>query len=136
MEHGDRGVTVTVVGDTRDPRYLQKIQSGRHSSLADEPRARGGADAGPTPFEYVLSGLGACTSITLRMYAERKGWDLGTVTVALKLLHADGANRIERQVAIDGSLNTEQRARLADICERTPVTLAVKSGIPIQTTLR
>lgn len=136
MERGDRIVSVTVVGDTRDPKYLQKVQSGGHSSFADEPPARGGADAGPTPFEYVLSGLGACTSITLRMYAERKGWDLGTVTVALKLLRADGANRIERQVAIDASLNTEQRARLADICERTPVTLALKGGIPIQTTLR
>ena len=63
-----------VVGAAEDPNYRQSVRCGRHEMLADERPVRGGADAGPMPFEYLLSGLGACTSITLRMYAERKGW--------------------------------------------------------------
>ena len=84
----------------------------------------------------VLSGLGAFTSITLRMYAERKGWSLGTVTVRLKLFREETGIRIEREVALGAELDDDQRARIADICERTPVTLALKSGIAIRTTLK
>ena len=114
---------------------MQKIQAGKHALLADEHAALGGADAGPNPFAYLLSGLGACTSITLRMYAGRKGWRLGGVTVRLKLFREETGIRVEREVVLGGELDDDQRARLADICERTPVTLALKSGMEIRTTL-
>ena len=136
MEHGRLVAAVTVVGEGDAPKYLQRIRTGKHELLADELASLGGADAGPAPFVYVLSGLGACTSITLPMYAERKGWNLGTVTVRLRLFREETAIRVEREVAIGGALDDDQRARLADICARTPVTLALKSGIEIKTTLR
>ncbi len=135
MEHGKLVAAVTVVGEADAPKYVQKIHAGKHELLADEHAALGGADAGPGPFAYVIAGLGACTSITLRMYAERKGWQVGTVTVRLRFLREDTGIRIERDVALGGALSDDQRARLADICERTPVTLALKGGIPIKTTL-
>jgi putative redox protein len=136
MEHGKLVAAVTVAGEADAARYVQKIQAGRHALLADEHATLGGADAGPDPFEYVLSGLGACTSITLRMYAERKGWRLGAVTVRLKLFREETGIRVERAVTVGGELDDDQRARLADICERTPVTLALKPGIEISTTLK
>lgn len=135
MEHGKLVAAVTVVGEDDAPDYVQKIQAGKHALRADEHAALGGADAGPNPFAYLLSGLGACTSITLRMYAERKGWHLGAVTVRLKLFREATGIRVERDVAVGSELSEDQRARIADICERTPVTLALKNGIDIRTTL-
>jgi putative redox protein len=135
MEHGKLVAAVTVVGEADAPNYVQKIQAEKHALLADEHAALGGADAGPNPFAYLLSGLGACTSITLRMYAGRKGWRLGGVTVRLKLFREETGIRVEREVAVGGALDDDQRARLADICERTPVTLVLKSGMEIRTTL-
>ena len=96
---------------------------------------RGGADAGPTPFGYLLSALGACTSITLRMYAEKKGWSIGTVTVTLELLPRAERMEIRRTVALSGLLTETQRSRLAEVCERTPVTLVVKNGVRVDTTV-
>src|SRR5437867_5387827 len=125
-----------VVGAAEDPNYRQSVRCGRHELLADERPARGGADAGPMPFEYLLSGLGACTSITLRMYAERKGWNIGAVAVSLALRQAkEGTRSIERRVTLSGALTAEQQGKLADVCEKTPVTLVVKSGIAVRTTL-
>jgi len=135
MEHGKLVAAVTVVGEADAPNYVQKIQAEKHALLADEHAALGGADAGPNPFAYLLSGLGACTSITLRMYAGRKGWRLGGVTVRLKLFREETGIRVEREVAVGGELDDDQRARLADICERTPVTMVLKSGMEIRTTL-
>jgi len=126
---------VTVVGDTGGPKYRQQLVSGTHTLTADEPPANGGADARPAPFGYLLAGLGACTSITLWMYAQRKNWNLGTVTVKLDLVRDNDVSHIERNVSVSEPLSEEQRARLADICERTPVTLTLKSGIPIRTEL-
>lgn len=135
MEHGKLVAAVTVVGEADAPNYVQKIHAEKHALLADEHAALGGANAGPNPFAYLLSGLGACTSITLRMYAGRKGWRLGGVTVRLKLFREETGIRVEREVVLGGELDDDQRARLADICERTPVTLALKSGMEIRTTL-
>jgi putative redox protein len=126
----------SVLGAAGEPNYRQTVHCGRHEMVADERPARGGADAGPMPFEYLLSGLGACTSITLRMYAEHKGWDIGSVAVSLSLRQAkEGTRSIDRRVTVSGPLTAEQHARLADICEKTPVTLAVKSGLAVHTTL-
>ena len=118
-----------------DPNYRQTLRCGRHSMLADERAAHGGADAGPTPFEYLLSALGSCTSITLRMYADRKGWNLGAVAVSLAMHKTHDGSRIERRVTVSGALTAEQQAKLAEICEKTPVTLALKSGVSIRTTV-
>jgi putative redox protein len=125
----------TASAEGTDPNYRQSLRCGHHSMLADERPAHGGADAGPTPFEYLLSALGSCTSITLRMYAERKGWPLGTVTVNLAAYRSDDRFRIERNITVSGALTDEQRAKLAEICEKTPVTLALKTGAGIATTL-
>jgi putative redox protein len=116
-----------------DPNYRQTVECGRHTTLADERAEHGGADAGPTPFEYLLSALGACTSITLRMYAERKGWNLGAITVSLAFHRAPEGDRIERRVAVSAALSAEQTAKLAEICEKTPVTRTLKSGTGITT---
>ena len=116
-------------------KYQVELNARSHPVQADEPLASGGGDTAPTPLELLASALAACTAITLRMYAERKGWRLGAVTVRLKLFREETGIRVERDVAVGGELDDDQRARLADICERTPVTLALKSGIEIRTTL-
>jgi putative redox protein len=122
-----------VAGDSHDPGYLQKIRCGRHQFLGDEPVAAGGQDAGPAPFALLLAALGACTSATLRMYAERHQWNLGTVTVDLSLREDGKLKHVIRQVSISAPLDQDHLARLAEICERTPVTLALKSGVSIET---
>ena len=116
-------------------RYRTDIRTGHHDIVADEGPHEGGADAGPTPFGLVLAGLGACTAITLRMYAERKNWPLTGLSVDLEYYRDDKAFRIERVLHIEGALDAEQRARMADIAERTPVTLALKTGSTINTKL-
>jgi len=126
---------ISAMGSAADPDYRQVLRCGRHEMLADERPARGGADAGPMPFEYLLAGLAACTSITLRMYAKRKGWDIGTVSVSLALRRGKDGVKVERRVGLSAPLTAEERSRLLEICEKTPVTLAVRSGVPIHTTL-
>jgi putative redox protein len=116
--------------------YAVAIEAGHHALSADEPKALGGGGTAPGPFDLVLSGLGACTAITLRMYADRKQWKVGAIGVDLKILRNDDKFAVERVVTIDGDLSTDQRARLADIAERTPVTLALKSGMTIRTSFR
>ena len=117
------------------PRYKVAITTGAHALTADEGPALGGQDAGPAPYDLLLAGLGACTAITLKMYAERKGWDLGTLSVDLKLRKEADRTHIHRTLHIEGALDAEQRARLADIAERTPVTLTLKAGADILTEL-
>ena len=135
-ENRVRLARATVVGDTHAARYAQRIELRQHALSADEPRSRGGADAGPTPFDFLLAALGACTSITLWMYADRHGWDLGTLTVTLDFVREDGVDRIEREVVCTAPLDETQRARLLEICERTPVTAALRAGMVIDTRLR
>lgn len=120
-------------------RYLTSIRTGgdlKHTLTADEPHRLGGADAGPAPFDLLVSALGACTAITLTMYAEKKGWPLEGLDVRLEYLGGETPPRIERILVSAGPLDDAQRARLADIAERTPVTLAIKNGVPVHTTLR
>ena len=116
--------------------YKVDIEAGRHRLTADEPAARGGADAGAAPYELLLSGLAACTAITLRMYAERKGWDLKAIDVDTRLFREGEQAHIERTLSLQGELAAEQQARLLEVAEKTPVTLTLKSGIEIRTALR
>jgi putative redox protein len=113
--------------------YAQNVRVGHHTLTADEPVARGGQDAGPAPFALVLSGLGACTAITLKMYAARKQWELGPLAMDLVLTEEGGQRRIERVLRFDPSLSVEQRARLLEIADKTPVTLALRAGFAIET---
>lgn len=118
--------------------YAATIRAGRHTLSADEPTSHGGTDTGPTPYQLVLAGLAACTAITLRMYADKKEWQLGTIHVDLTL-HKDSledTGHIERVISFSESLSEDQRAKLAAIAEKTPVTKTIKAGAPIETTLR
>jgi putative redox protein len=119
------------------PPYAVAIRAGHHALAADEPKSIGGGDSGPSPFALVASGLGACTAITLRMYAERKQWPLTGLTVELTVTKApDESLHIARSVALTGELSAEQRARLAEIAEKTPVTKALRAGFAINTSFR
>jgi putative redox protein len=122
---------------TSGPAYRVDLRTGRHQLVGDEPTDSGGGDAGPTPFGLLLSGLTACTAMTLRMYADRKGWTLARVEVEARYdIDDDGRATIERTITLPTDLPREQRDRLADIAERTPVTLAVRAGVPITTRIR
>jgi putative redox protein len=122
---------------TAGARYRTDIASGGHALVADEPPALGGADAGFSPFALVLAGLAACTGITLRMYAERKGWADVALDVELELHGGADKDRrlIRRRVRVTGAPDEAAVARLRDIVERTPVTLALKAGFDIETEL-
>ncbi|MFB7470532.1 OsmC family protein [Kitasatospora sp. NPDC056184] len=112
--------------------YRVDIRSGRHKLSADEPDSAGGADTATTPVGLLLSALGSCTAITLRMYAQRKQWPLDTVRVHLGYEKGpEKAVRITRRIDLLGDLDDAQRARLFDIADRTPVTRAVSAGTPI-----
>jgi putative redox protein len=128
--------------------FLTEIQVNRHSLIADEPTAVGGTDQGPTPFDLLVAALGACTSMTLRMYADRKRWPLEAATVRLKhaKIHASDCescelqegmlDRIEREIQIDGPLDEEQKRRLLHIADRCPVHKTLTSEVQIQTRLK
>jgi putative redox protein len=117
------------------PPHLVDIEAAGHPLVADEPPLNGGADAGPAPFDLVLSGLAACTLITLQMYAERKGWPDFGARAELRHRVQDGRHEIDRHVHVAGAPDEAGLARLRDIVERTPVTLALKPGFVIVTTL-
>jgi putative redox protein len=126
-------VTVTVEGKTG---YAQDIRSGAHEWTSDEPASRGGGDTGPNPTALLLSALGSCTAITLRMYAERKKWELGVIRVRCALFpRKDARPRIQRELTVAASLSDEQRAKLLEIAEKTPVTKIVMNGAEVATKL-
>jgi putative redox protein len=102
---------------------------------ADEPVSSGGTDTGPTPLGLLLGSLASCTAITLRMYADRKGWPLSGVRVETRLIADDATGHIERVIILTGDLDAAQRERLGDIAGRTPVTRIVAEGRKIVTTV-
>ena len=134
-----------VVQETGEGRFTQRIAAGRHPLRADEPESVGGTNTGPTPYDLVLAGLGACTSMTMRMYAARKRWPLERVTVTLhhEKIHAEDCadcetkagklDRIERRVAMEGDLDAEQRAKLMEIADKCPVHRTLHSEVLIET---
>lgn len=128
-----------IVRENGQGRYQQEVIAGQHRLLADEPVSVGGADAGPAPFDYLMAGLGACTSMTLRMYAERKGLALRRVSVDLVHDKAtiDGVarDRVRRTITLDGDLSPEERARLLEIANKCPVHRALSQPLAIETGL-
>jgi putative redox protein len=131
----DELLIATAHGIGGEAKYAQTIRVGTHTLVSDEPATHEGADAGPSPYGLVLAGLAACTAITLRMYADRKAWALGEIKVDLVLAReGESLERIERHITIAGELTVDQRARLAEIAEKTPVTRTLKRGTPIVTT--
>jgi len=120
---------------TGDHGYAQRITTGAgHQLASDEPERRGGTNTGPAPFDLMLSSLGACTAITLRMYGDRKQWTLGTIDVKLRLTReGEGPMRIERCISVSEPIDGEQQMKLLEIADKTPVTKALVAGVPIQT---
>ena len=137
--------TVTVHGSAAG--FAQEIAIGQHRLFADEPASVGGTDTGPNPYDLLLAALGSCTSMTIAMYARRKGWPLESVTVRLshaKVHAADCAecetkvgmlDHVHRDVEFRGPLSEEQRARLLDIATKCPVHRTLESEIVIETHL-
>jgi putative redox protein len=115
--------------------YATAISTGHHRFTADEGPELGGKDAGPAPYDLLCSSLGACTVITLRMYAERKQWPVTAVHADIHFVREGDKQRIDRVLTIEGAVDAEQKKRMADIAERTPVTLTLKGGLEIRTKL-
>ena len=117
-------MSAVTVQENGQGRYQQTVIAGEHRLIADEPLSVGGADAGPAPIEFVMAGLGACTSMTLRMYAERKALPLTRVHIELshQKIEVDGVSRdhILRTITLEGELTPEQRARMLEIAGRCP----------------
>ena len=122
---------------TSEHQFAQLIATGHHRLTSDEPIARGGSDSGASPHELLLASLGACTSITLRMYAGRKNWELGKITVGLRYTaaHDDQKGHIDRRLSFSKPLTAEQTQRLLDIVGKTPITRTLMSGVTIDTTI-
>ena len=115
-----------------DAHYLHHIRVDHYDLDTDEPRALGGQGAAPAPFDYYLASLSACTAITLRMYAERKGWNLGEFRAELALSFGDdGKPHVHRTLHSDQSLSDAQWDRLLEIVANTPVTKAMRDGAVI-----
>ena len=123
--------------------FRTEVRAGDHMFVADEPLAVGGTNAGPTPYDYLLAALGACTAMTLRMYAGRKGWPLEEAVVELRNARSHAADceeceakpvgfrRLERRLELRGPLTEEQRRRLLEIADRCPVKQTLGQGIAI-----
>ena len=140
-------ISVVDVEENLTGRFAQSMRSGPHSLIADEPEDVGGNDSGPGPYEYLLMGLGACTSMTLRMYAEHKQLPLRRVRVRLthRKIHAQDCNDCEtrdgkvdvitREISLEGDLTDEQRQRLLEIANRCPVHRTLTSEIKVRSKL-
>jgi uncharacterized OsmC-like protein/pimeloyl-ACP methyl ester carboxylesterase len=134
-----------VVRETRTSKFQQTVSIGPHLLLADEPVASGGEDSGPGPYDFVLAGLGACTSMTMRLYADRKSLPLERTTVTLthSKIHAEDCaecetkagmlDQIERVITMEGALDAEQRKKLMEIADKCPVHRTLTSEIRIVT---
>ena len=121
--------------------YRVDVNARAHHILADEPRALSGTDSGPTPYELMLAALAGCTVMTVRMYADRKGWPLEEAVVWLRQARAHepdcekcptekvGMGTIERRVELGGPLSDEQRSRLLEIADRCPVKQTLERGV-------
>jgi putative redox protein len=127
--------------------FRTEVEVGGHHLVVDEPIAVGGADEGPTPYEMLLAGLGACTAMTLRIYADRRKWPLERALISLRhrKVHAQDCidcetkpakmDVVDRVITLEGSLTEEQRTKLLEIAERCPVQQTLGSKIQVNTKL-
>jgi putative redox protein len=141
----DVGGDQVIVTETHRGLFQQSIQAGRHRLTADEPVSVGGRDSGPNPYDFLLAALGACTSMTVRLYAQRKSLPLDRVTVRLRhnKIHAEDCaacetkegmlDRIERTIHFEGDLDSAQRAKLLEIADKCPVHRTLTSEVEIRT---
>lgn len=125
--------------------FRADLKMRNHDLIVDEPVSAGGTDEGPTPYEYLLSALGSCTAMTLRFYADRKGWPLEDVRVDLRTSRSHekdcedcekakvGVTRIDRKIELSGPLTDEQRQKLLQIADRCPVKQTFEGGIRVET---
>ncbi|MFW5641105.1 MAG: alpha/beta fold hydrolase [Thermodesulfobacteriota bacterium] len=137
-----------VVARTGKSGYRTEISASGHDLIADEPKSLGGSDMGPNPYDYLAAGLGACTTMTLRMYADRKEWPLDEIVARLKhqKVHADACedcetksgklDEIDREIEVIGDLSEEQRKRLLEIADKCPVHRTLHSEIKIRTRIK
>ena len=155
-ESDDAGPTSALIRNVTDERewitahtgasgFRTEITAGLHALVADEPRALGGTGMGPTPYELLLAALSSCMAMTLRIYADRKGWPLESVRIQLRTERAHekdceecelsevGIPRVARRIELDGPLTDEQRARLLQIADRCPVKQTLTRGIVVET---
>ena len=146
-ERSDEQIEIgtVLVRETGNGKFQQEITSGPHRFLADEPVRVGGLDSGPGPYDLLLAGLGACTSMTLRLYAEQKKLPLERVSVRLthNKIHAEDClncetkegmiDRIDRNITLEGALSADERKRLLEIADKCPVHRTLKSEIEIST---
>ncbi len=136
----DAGEGSVIVVESGTGPYAQFVTAGHHVMGADEPEQFGGHDTGPSPYEYILAGLGACTAMTLRVYADRHGWPLRQLAISLphqavRTADACLVDRFFRTIALEGELSTEQRCRLLDIAERCPVSRTLRQASELVTEL-
>ena len=130
-----------IVTESGDGPYAQVVTIGQHALNADENEALGGRDIGPSPYEYLMAGLGACTAMTLRMYVDRHGWPLERTSVEVRhklVVSSDGktsVDRFERILQINGELSDQQRAHLVEIADRCPVSQTLQRSSVIVTSL-
>jgi putative redox protein len=141
----EKPIEGVLVAETGNGKFEQSIVAGKHRYFADEPVSVGGNGSGPSPYEYLLAALGACTSMTIRLYAEQKKLPLRRVSVHLthdKIHAVDCENcetkegkidRIEREITLEGELSAEQRARLMEIADKCPVHRTLHSEIDVRT---
>lgn len=121
---------VTIINEHQ---HLQQVVSGHHHLTADEALSSGGSDAGFAPRELLLASLGTCTAVALRKHAAQNDWMLGKITVGVRWSRdAEGGEHIERRLSFARPLSAEQKARLLEVADASPVTHVLRSGIRIQ----
>jgi putative redox protein len=149
---GDEAIEHVRVMETGEGKFQNAVQAGRHRMFADEPESVGGLDTGPSPYDFLSVALGACTSMTLRLYAEHKKLDLGRISVDVShaKIHARdcdectederaGSGRIdrfERVISVDGDVSAELREKLLEIADKCPVHKTLETGAKVKSVLR
>jgi len=124
---------VTVINEHQ---HVQQVVSGHHHLTADEAVAAGGSDAGFAPRELLLASLGTCTAVALRKHAAQNDWMLGKITVGVRWSRdAQGQEHIERRLSFGRPLTPEQKTRLLEVAEATPVSAVLRAGIRIQSSV-
>lgn len=131
------GKTVTSEVKLTNKKYLAEAKIRNHFSVIDEPISAGGGDTAPTPVEYLLTAIGGCVAITLRMYSERKGWDVGEIQVNVRQkeeLRPEGIIKVlTEEIKFSKEITQEQKDKLLEIAGKCPVAKMVKGETPITT---